>query len=231
MNAPTTTKIEAPEDELEQDSVETDEEGEDSDEEEESTPDELGEGELAVQEDVSSVRDHTMKDHKSQYPGKMAVADVRGTYSGCRTVEFSAQGDDDISVQINEYFKKNQGTLIVDIKYAAAVMSPSTNDAPHIEPLDNLVTTALITYTAQVSDEYLADLTEVQQEVDRLMTERKASRLQEKLDAEEDLEKQAKEQVRLSKVGKQCEENHGAMKKRMDAMEKEMKELKKKKGK
>lgn len=161
--------------------------------------------------EVLSVKDHTMKDLTSQYPGKMAVANERGTYAGCRLKLFVGTSPKDLEEQVNDFFVKNQGLLVVDVRFPTSEM-------------------AAITYTGQVDDEYQRAVTRLHDVVQQQLALEKAKELEE----EERLEKQRiekeKDERRLIGVGRTCEEHHRPVIDENKALKAEVKKLKKGKG-
>ncbi len=166
----------------------------------------LGESAAMTVQENTQPKDRTMKEWGDKYPGKMAMADVRGTYSGCTVQVFSSPEAAGLASQINTYFAENPGLLVVDVRYW------SSPGASH----------AALTFTAQVSESYIEDLNIAQAKVDEFMTElklKKAEELHANMTAEE---LRIEENKRLAQVGRQCEQNHGAVVKQLRDGRKDM---------
>lgn len=142
-------------------------------------------------------KDHTLHSHTDETIGKMAVADVRGTYSNAAVKLFYANTLAALEDNINGFYRENPGLIVVNMHYM-------------IDAAANHVVAAY-THSSQLSDEYIAELNEVQQEVSALMAERKAKRLEAELKADEEEAERLKAERALIEVGKKCKEHHAPL--------------------
>lgn len=141
----------------------------------------------------AAVKDHTMRKVEDEYPGKMAVAETRGTYSGCKMAAFRGKTPSDVSTLVNEFFAANPGLLVVDIKYTA-------------EPDGHQ--TAWLLYTAEVDQDYIMAINRYGEEIKRKLAEERAEQLEAEARAEEAAEKEEENRKVLIEKGRKCEEHH-----------------------
>ena len=159
-----------------------------------------------------AVKDHTMKDLKDEYPGKMALAETRGTYSGCSVKVFSASTGEILANDINDFFKANSGLLVVDLKFAT---DPSGYSA-------------LVTFTAQADGEYIAAIARFGEEIQRKLAEEKAAELEAEANAAEQVEDAQQKVAALAEVGRKCQSHHAPVLEENKKLRKELDALRKK---
>ena len=136
-------------------------------------------------------------------PGKINIADVRGSYSGCLAKEF--EDDTDVesadfksaSAKMNEFFTENSNRLVVSVHYAVANVQ------------NVLVTSILCFYTKVLTDEEIAEFHAVQKDYQQEIDRRKEQRLELQRKAKDAERAHEAEQARLADVGRKCESNHG----------------------
>jgi signal transduction histidine kinase len=161
---------------------------------------------------VVSAKDHKLTSIEDKLFGQMAVAEARGTYSGSKLVAFSAFSATSLADNVNEYFEKNRGLLVVDAKY-------EVNS-------DGLVYGFYIV-TQQQSNEYVAKLGELQSRIATAMAEEKAKELEEEHKAELAAIEKQKEERRLLALGRQCEAHHKPVIEENKKLKDELKKAKK----
>jgi hypothetical protein len=132
---------------------------------------------------------------QGEFPGKIAVADVRGSYPGNAIHIFEPVYVDSnwlsAADQMNAWFKSHPGRLVTMM---------SVTSGPH----GPLIT---VLYTKQVTDEELKEMEELTVEVRKKIDERKVKQQEAELKAKEQEIKQQMDNRRLQGVGRQCEED------------------------
>lgn len=112
---------------------------------------------------------------KNVWPGTLKVANERGYFSGCTSVELDPE-------QLDIYFQDKPNHLIVHVGSPSAV-----NGQVHV------------IWTKTVTDEELAEFTEVQQEARAIIEERKRKRAEAEAQAQLDATKQERETAEAAK--------------------------------
>jgi hypothetical protein len=134
---------------------------------------------------------------QGEFPGKIAVADVRGSYPGNAIKTFTDHpSGGSAAEQMNDWFKGHPGRLVTMV---------STSATYH--PDFGTVNTITVLYTKQVTDEELKEMEELTVEVRKKIDERKVKQQEAELKAKEVEIKQQMDNRRLQGVGRKCEED------------------------
>lgn len=130
------------------------------------------------------------------YPGKVALADARGSYPGCLAVSLQAKRDANATIAeaINEWAAANPAHLIVFMQ------------------VDGACREALILYTKQLSPEDQQELEEHAEIMSKVLQEKREERREQETKARLARQVGRNETLRLAAVGREYEKRLGIVK-------------------